>query len=109
MVIAGCVGGGGLVGCGAWVGGGACVGGGGVGDRKRVGITSVGKDWVGKPVSCVGNKGVIAKGVTLGKKPPKGVGLGGRGVTVTTCGPCVRTGVGVARCGAVPHKKKPAQ
>ena len=112
--MAGWVGGGGLVGAGAFVGGGGLVGITicGVGDRKRVAICNVGNCAVGKPpLSCVGKNGVIPSGVTLGKKP-KGVGVAGRGVAVTTCGPfrvaVAVAGVGV-RCGAVPHRKNPAQ
>ena len=110
--MAGCVGGGGFVGGGGLVGGGGFVGGiiCGVGDKNRVGSCNVGSCAVGKP-PWVGNNGVIPSGVTLGKKPPNGVAVGGRGVAVTTCGPpsvTVGAGVGV-RTGAVPHRKNPAQ
>ena len=114
MVIAGCVGGGGLVGRGALVGGGAFVGGinCGVGDRKRVGNCKVGNCAVGKPpLSCVGNWGVIGSGVIPPGPAPKGVMVGGAEVAVTICGPpnvAVGKAVGV-RCGAVPHRKNPAQ
>jgi hypothetical protein len=68
---------------------------------REVGTIMVGITMVGKLVR--------GKGVTLGIPPPIGVADGVSGVAVTICWVAgEKVGVG-ACCGAVPHRKMPAQ